>query len=69
MDSKGYVVSNGLEGIVVAETKLSDVDGEGGHLVIAGYDVEELAPVATFEDAFALLINGALPDAAGRARI
>jgi citrate synthase len=67
--SKDYVVSNGLEGIVVAETKLSDVDGEAGHLIIAGYDVEELAPVATFEDAFGLLLHGALPDAAGRARI
>jgi len=35
--------SNGLEGIVVADTSISDVDGERGKLVIAGRDVERLA--------------------------
>jgi citrate synthase len=36
--------SSGLEGVVVAETAISDVDGEHGRLVIAGSAVEELAP-------------------------
>lgn len=48
---------SGLEGIVVAETKLSDVDGERGRLVIAGHDVEELAGEASFEDVAALLLG------------
>jgi citrate synthase len=45
----------GLEGVVVAETRLSDVDGERGKLVIAGHDVEELAGRRRFESVCALL--------------
>jgi len=60
--------SNGLEGVVAAETRLSDVDGERGKLTIAGHDVERLALAATFEDACALLTDGQLPDANGRAK-
>jgi citrate synthase len=51
-------VNNGLEGVVVAETRLSDVDGAAGRLVIAGRDVESLAAEATFERVFALLVHG-----------
>ena len=47
--------AKGLEGIVVADTELSEVDGERGRLTIRGRDVEELAAVASFEDACALL--------------
>ncbi|MGE0548702.1 MAG: citrate synthase [Kofleriaceae bacterium] len=43
--------SNGLEGIDVAATAISDVDGERGRLVIAGLDVEQLAGSHTFETA------------------
>lgn len=43
--------SNGLEGVVVAETAISEVDGERGYLVIAGSEVERLAERATFEEA------------------
>ena len=39
---------NGLEGIVVAETHISDVDGERGELVIAGAGVERLAADVDF---------------------
>ncbi len=35
--------SNGLEGVVVADTAISEVDGEAGRLVIAGSEVEHLA--------------------------
>ncbi|MCC6458488.1 MAG: citrate synthase/methylcitrate synthase [Caldilineaceae bacterium] len=48
----------GLEGVVAAETKLSHVDGQKGELIIAGYDVEEIAPNATFEEATYLLWHG-----------
>src|SRR5436190_145609 len=47
--------SSGLDGIVVAETDLSEVDGERGRLIIAGRDVEELALRASFEDVCAAL--------------
>lgn len=45
----------------MAETTLSDVDGERGRLTIGGYPVEELAPNATFEQTAFLLWNGRLP--------
>jgi len=53
----------GLEGVLVADTRISDVDGERGVLVIAGADVEQLATVASFEAAAArvLAAGGAEP--------
>jgi citrate synthase len=68
------VSSSGLEGIVVANTAISDVDGENGKLVIAGADVEQLAQSSSYEDAAArvLAAGGAklsdLPGALARAR-
>ncbi len=47
-------VSNGLEGIVAAQTRLSMVDGERGELVIGGFRVEELSSWS-FEETVALL--------------
>jgi len=41
----------GLEGVVVADTQISDVDGERGRLVIAGSDIEQLAGATAFEAA------------------
>ena len=46
---KAVAMQSGLEGVVVAETRLSEVDGEGGRLVICGHDVEELAQRCDFE--------------------
>jgi citrate synthase len=60
--------ANGLEGVVAAETDLSEVDGEAGRLVIGGYEVEALTGAVTFEDVCALLWDGALPSAAERER-
>ncbi|MFO1327332.1 MAG: citrate synthase [Rubrivivax sp.] len=59
----------GLEGVVVADTSLSDVDGERGRLVLRGHDVESLAGRVDFEAACGLLWHGALPDAAALARL
>ncbi len=53
----------GLEGVVAARTRLSDVDGEAGRLTIAGFLVEELASRASFEETLHLLWYDALPDA------
>src|SRR5260370_17715627 len=52
-DANGH--DTGLEGVVVADTRLSDVDGELGRLIIAGQDVEVLARTSRFEDVCALL--------------
>ena len=58
----------GLEGIVVAATRLSEVDGERGRLIIGGFPVEELAPHASFEEVLFLLWHGRLPSPASAAR-
>jgi citrate synthase len=58
--------ANGLEGVVVAETELSDVDGEQGTLTIRGHDVEELVGRASFEDVCGLLWHGVLPSPPAR---
>ena len=55
--------ASGLDGVLAAETALSDVDGEGGHLTLRGHAVEEIAPRATFEDACALFLGGTSADA------
>jgi citrate synthase len=50
----------GLENVVVAETELSWVDGEGGRLVVRGHPIEALAE-RSFEEMCGLLWDGALP--------
>ena len=62
-DKPAAVVASGLEGVIAAETRLSSVDGEAGELVIAGFPVEELASLASFEETVYLLWHDALPDA------
>src|SRR5689334_25265609 len=56
-------ISNGLEGVVAAATRLSHVDGEAGELLIAGFPVGELAAHATFEETTWLLWHGEIPSA------
>ncbi|PSQ27271.1 citrate synthase/methylcitrate synthase [Halobacteriales archaeon QS_9_68_17] len=53
--------SPGLDGVSVAETRLSDIDGESGDLVVGGFPVEELATNATFEESYFLLLRDRLP--------
>jgi citrate synthase len=57
---------SGLEGIVVARTRLSHIDGEAGRLAYGGYSIEDLAEHATFEEVAYLLWHGELP---GRAEL
>jgi citrate synthase len=61
-------VDSGLEGVVVAESVLSRVDGEGGRLIIRGHDLERLATSASYEEACALLWEGAEPGDGSAAR-
>lgn len=56
-------IARGLEGVVVTETRLSDVDGERGRLSIGGVPVEELAPQARFEEVLFLLWHDRFPTA------
>jgi len=55
--------AGGLEGVVATTTSLSHVEGERGRLVIGGFEVDELAEHATFEEATWLLWHGDLPAA------
>src|SRR5580765_4049005 len=59
--------ASGLEGVVVAETALSDVDGARGRLIIAGVPVEDLVQRAAFEEVCCLMWDGVWPSAARRA--
>src|SRR6185369_11991510 len=54
--------NKGLEGVVVAETRLSMVDGQAGELIIGGFDVAELAMNATFEETVWLLWHGEMAE-------
>ena len=55
--------SPGLEGVVAAETSISEVDGANGRLIYrGGYLIEDIAPVASFEEVAYLLWHGELPN-------
>ena len=54
-------LSKGLEGVLVAESSLSDIDGDAGQLIYRGYDIEDLAREASYEEVLHLLWNGELP--------
>jgi citrate synthase len=54
----------GLEGIVVADSVTSLVNGAEGKLIYEGYKIEDLAANALFEEVVYLLWNGRLPKAA-----
>jgi citrate synthase len=51
----------GLRGIKVADTRISDVDGERGILIYRGFNAIELAQYSTFEEVSFLLLNDRLP--------
>ena len=59
----------GLEGVPIAESSISQVDGEGGHLYYRGYSIEDLTRDTPFEEIAALLYDGQLPDAARAAEL
>jgi citrate synthase len=58
--------ASGLDGVVVAKTALSDVDGEHGRLIIRGIPVEDLVQRASFEDVCCLMWDGVWPSEARR---
>ena len=58
-------MTDGLEGVIAAETVLSDVDGAAGRLLIRGYPVEILAADWRFEQVVHLLFDGFFDDLPG----
>lgn len=61
MSSEANVAKAGLEGIVAAQSSISDVNGIEGRLIYAGYDIHDLAQHSTFEEVIYLLWNLKLP--------
>lgn len=63
-------INTGLEGVVVAETQLSMVDGSQGRLLIAGAEVADLSGTVGFDEVFARLQRaaGQVPNRLGPAR-
>jgi citrate synthase len=55
--------SLGLDGTVVAETRLGAIDGTAGRLSLCGYNIHELAEHAQWEEVLYLLWHGELPTA------
>src|SRR6476469_829753 len=51
----------GLEGVVVARSRLCSIDGQNGVLVYGGYDVGDLAEHSSYEEVCFLTLNGRLP--------
>ncbi len=54
--------AKGLEGVIAATTRLSDVRGDIGQLIYCGYDINELAGKVTFEEVIHLLHHDHLPN-------
>ena len=57
MDTKNI----GLRGIPVADTKISNIDGEQGKLIYRGYDILDLTKKSNFEEVAYLLLHDDLP--------
>lgn len=54
--------SEGLAGVVVADTNMSYIDGEKGILKYCGYPIEDLATNSSFEEVVYLLYRRELPN-------
>jgi citrate synthase len=56
--------TEGLRGVVAAQSAIGDVNGIEGKLIYQGYDIHDLAESSTFEEVIYLLWNGRLPNRA-----
>jgi citrate synthase len=54
-------LKKGLRGVLVAESEMSFIDGDAGRLIYRGYDIEELAREASYEEVLYMLWEGELP--------
>ena len=58
------ILNTGLRGVVIADTRICEVDGANGRLIYRGYLVQDLAENASFEEVCFLLLYEKLPDSA-----
>jgi len=56
------MMAKGLEGVVAATTRISDVIGDKGQLIYCGYDINELAGKVSYKEVVYLLWNNKLPN-------
>jgi citrate synthase len=63
MDEKLETKNIGLRGVKVADTRISDVDGEKGNLIYRGINICDLVSYSTFEEVSFLLLHDRLPTA------
>jgi len=61
LDTSKLILKPGLEGIPVTQSSICDIDGQKGHLLYRGYQIEELAQKSSFLETAFLLIWGELP--------
>jgi len=55
-------IRTGLEGVVVAQSRMSKVVGDVGQLIYAGYDIHDVAEHASFEEVAYLFWYCCLPN-------
>ena len=58
---KDVAIHRGLSGITFDSSAITQIDGERGRLSYRGYDIDELAEHASFEETVGLLLDGELP--------
>ena len=58
------MLNTGLRGVVIADTRISDVQGAAGKLIYRGYLIQDLANRASFEEVAYLLLFEKLPNTA-----
>jgi citrate synthase len=59
--TESTAATEGLRGVVAAQSAIGDVNGELGILIYQGYNIHDLAEHSTFEEVVFLLWNGRLP--------
>lgn len=64
MSEKTASFSAGLEGVIACTTRLSDVDGLAGRLILSGVNAVDVAETRTVEEVWYLLHQGRLPSQA-----
>src|SRR5258706_3381135 len=60
--STPVTATKGLDGVVAASTRLSDVKGDVGELIYCGYNIDELAGKVSYEEVVHLLHHNHLPN-------
>ena len=58
------MLNTGLRGVVIADTRISDVQGAAGKLIYRGYLIQDLANKTSFEEVTYLLLFEKLPNTA-----